>query len=148
MVRTRGGYTELLETSKQVWFGALQTCALQEFSLRPLPLVPKDSWTASPDSTRTSQRRLYHICIYICKMYFVECLLICTMSIGCFLYYRHTLDVFKMFMIYNVCKTDTWKTSVRRLYTADAFQIKRSLTDILQTYVSVFYFVLFSKVHL
>ncbi len=49
--------------------------------------------------------------------------------------YRRLLDVFKMFMIQNVYKTDIWKTSARRLETADAFQIKRSLTDILQMYM-------------
>ncbi len=42
---------------------------------------------AGPDSTpdSTSRRRLFDVCIYICKTYFLECLLICNMSIGRFL---------------------------------------------------------------
>ncbi len=61
-------------------------------------------------------------------MYFLECLLICN-----YVYQmsnRRLLDVFKMFMIYNVCKIDILQTSVGYLYTTDAFQIKQSLTDI------------------
>ncbi len=78
--------------------------------------------------TRTPRRRLFDVCIYICKTcffrvdFFLEILIV-------------DLDFFKMFMIYNVCKTDILKTPVRCLYTPDAFQIKRSLTDILQTYM-------------
>ncbi len=35
-----------------------------------------------PDSTRTSQRRLFDVCVYICKTYFLGCLLISDTSIG------------------------------------------------------------------
>ncbi len=39
----------------------------------------------APGSTHTSRRRLFDICIYIRSIFFLECLLICNMFIGCFL---------------------------------------------------------------
>lgn len=65
-------------------------------------------------------RNVYSTCA---RYIFLDCLLICNISIERFL-----LDV-KCFIIWNICKT------ARCLYTAGAFQMKKSLTDILQTCV-------------
>lgn len=55
-----------------------------------------------PDSTHTSRRCLFDVCVYICKSHYLDCLLICNTSLGRFL--KDVIDILKMFLIYNVCK--------------------------------------------
>ncbi len=79
----------------------------------------------APDSNRTStsQRCLFDVCIYICKTYFLGCLLICNMSP-----WRFSSDVKQ-----TVIRMDV-KLLLRRLsdYKADVSQIfSRRLTDVL-----------------
>ncbi len=68
---------------------------------------------------------------YICKTSFLERLLICNTYIGSFLSIYQT-DIW-IFM--NMYKLTILKIFIRFLYTADTFQKKPSLTDILQTYM-------------